>query len=30
MSAVERLLIEFGAWSGLIPGGAQVADEGDA
>jgi len=30
MSAVERLLIEFGAWSGLIPGEAQVADEGDA
>jgi len=30
ISVVERLLIEFGAWSGLIPGRAVPADENDA
>jgi glycerophosphoryl diester phosphodiesterase len=30
ISVVERLLIEFGAWSGLIPLQAQVADKDDA
>lgn len=30
MSVVQRLLVEFGSWSGLIPSTAQVSDESDA
>ncbi len=30
MTAVERLLVEFGSWSGLIPSSAEVVDESDA
>jgi glycerophosphoryl diester phosphodiesterase len=30
MSLVERLLVEFGAWSGLVPYTEQPIDEGDA
>ena len=30
MSVVERLLVEFGSWSGLIPSSAEPVDESDA
>ena len=30
MSVVERLLVEFGAWSGLIPSSVEPIDESDA
>jgi glycerophosphoryl diester phosphodiesterase len=30
MSVVERLLVEFGSWSGLIPSTAETVDESDA
>ncbi|UCG85559.1 MAG: glycerophosphoryl diester phosphodiesterase membrane domain-containing protein [Gemmatimonadota bacterium] len=29
MGVVERLLVEFGAWTGLIPSSAEISSEGD-